>query len=112
MPSATAFTPVWNSALIALRQKTKMKKSNASSDQPASEAMNARRCARVRLVKGANTGDSGRRRGYFTVAAPTLHATSSCEPVPPEHPIPPMSLPPCTSGIPPREPMTPSSVMT
>ena len=48
---------------------------------------------------------------YFTVAAPTLQATSSCDPVPPEHPMAPTTLPFSSSGIPPREAMTPSSVM-
>ena len=47
---------------------------------------------------------------YLMVAAPTLQATSSCEPVPPEQPIAPISLPPSTSGMPPREAMTPSRV--
>src|SRR5204863_9324901 len=49
---------------------------------------------------------------YLMVAAPTLQATSSCEPVPPEQPIAPTSLPACTSGIPPREPITSTSVTT
>jgi hypothetical protein len=42
------------------------------------------------------------------VAAAAIHTTSSCEPVPPEHPIAPMSLPPSISGMPPREAMTSS----
>jgi hypothetical protein len=50
------------------------------------------------------------RRYYLTVAAPALHATSSCDPVPPEQPIAPMSFPLSTSGIPPRVAITPSSV--
>jgi len=49
-------------------------------------------------------------RIYFTVAAPALQATSSCDPVPPEQPIAPMSLPFSTRGIPPRKAITPSSV--
>src|SRR6266540_1197254 len=48
---------------------------------------------------------------YLTVAAPALQTTSSCEPVPPEQPMAPISFPPSRSGIPPREPITPSSVM-
>ena len=47
---------------------------------------------------------------YLIVAAPTLQATSSCEPVPPEQPIAPISLPPSTRGMPPREAMIPSRV--
>ncbi len=47
---------------------------------------------------------------YLMVAAPTLQTTSSCEPVPPEHPIAPINLPASTSGIPPRAAMIPSSV--
>ena len=42
--------------------------------------------------------------GYLLiVAAPALQTTSSCEPVAPEQPIAPMSLPSSISGIPPRE---------
>jgi hypothetical protein len=48
--------------------------------------------------------------GYFTTPAPTFATTSSCEPVPPEQPMAPMSFPFSTSGIPPREAMTPSTV--
>jgi hypothetical protein len=50
------------------------------------------------------------RTSYLIVAAPTLHTTSSCEPVAPEQPMAPMSFPPSMSGIPPREAITPSSV--
>ncbi len=48
---------------------------------------------------------------YFTIAAPALAITSSCEPVPPDTPIAPISLPPSISGMPPREAITSSSVM-
>jgi hypothetical protein len=41
MPSETAFTVVWNSPEIDFSAKTKMKKSNASSAQPAREAAKA-----------------------------------------------------------------------
>src|ERR1700719_647107 len=54
-PSETALTSVWNSALIDRRQKTKMKKSNASSDQPAREAKKARHCAPVSSRKDSST---------------------------------------------------------
>jgi hypothetical protein len=47
---------------------------------------------------------------YLIVAAPAMHTTSSCEPVAPEQPIAPMILLSSTSGIPPREAMTSSSV--
>ncbi len=49
--------------------------------------------------------------GYLMVAAPALQTTSSCEPVPPEQPMAPISLPPSMIGIPPRDAMTPSSVV-
>ena|ERR1035438_4406049 len=49
---------------------------------------------------------------YLKSAAPTLQAASSCEPVPPEQPIAPTSFPSSTSGIPPRDAMTPSRVVT
>jgi hypothetical protein len=52
------------------------------------------------------------RWGYLMTAAPTFATTSSCEPVPPEQPIAPMSFPFSTSGMPPREAMTPSIVTT
>jgi len=45
---------------------------------------------------------------HLTVAAPTLQATSSCDPVPPEQPIAPTIFPPSMSGIPPREATMPS----
>lgn len=48
--------------------------------------------------------------GAASDAAPAFATTSSCEPVPPEQPIAPMILPPSTSGIPPREAITPSRV--
>ena len=49
--------------------------------------------------------------GYLLiVAAPTMQAASSCDPEPPEQPIAPISLPSSTSGMPPREAMTSSSV--
>ncbi len=38
MPTATSWILTWKSSLIAVRHRTKMKKSKASSDQPASEA--------------------------------------------------------------------------
>ncbi len=47
---------------------------------------------------------------YLIVAAPALHATSSCDPVPPEQPIAPTIFPPSMSGIPPREAIMPSRV--
>ena len=53
------------------------------------------------------------RRDYLLiVAAPALQPTSSCEPVPPEHPMAPISFPSSTSGMPPREAITSSSVRT
>ncbi len=50
------------------------------------------------------------RRAYLMSAAAALAHTSSCEPVPPEAPMAPISLPFSTSGMPPREPITPSRV--
>jgi hypothetical protein len=44
------------------------------------------------------------------VAAPALQTASSCDPVPPEQPIAPTSLPSSISGMPPREATTSSSV--
>src|SRR5579864_1603301 len=44
------------------------------------------------------------------VLAAAVQVASSCEPVPPEQPMAPMSLPPSISGMPPREAMTSSSV--
>ena len=49
---------------------------------------------------------------YLNSAAPALQATSSCEPVPPEQPMAPITFPFSTSGIPPRAAMTPSIVVT
>src|ERR1700733_2015089 len=49
--------------------------------------------------------------GYLLIVfAAAVQVASSCEPVPPEQPIAPISLPPSTNGIPPREAMTSSSV--
>jgi hypothetical protein len=39
MASAMAETLVWKSALMAVTQKTRIKKSNASRDQPRKQAM-------------------------------------------------------------------------
>jgi hypothetical protein len=47
--------------------------------------------------------------GYLIVAAAAVQITSSCDPVPPEQPMPPTILPSSISGIPPREAITPSS---
>ena len=44
------------------------------------------------------------------VAAPTKQTASSCEPVAPEQPIAPISLPSSIKGIPPREAIMSSSV--
>src|SRR5580700_6449420 len=44
------------------------------------------------------------------VFAAAVQVASSCEPVPPEQPMAPINLPPSTSGMPPREAMTSSSV--
>jgi hypothetical protein len=49
--SATAETFAWNWVAIALTQKVRMKKSNASSDQPRKQAMKVFRCAGVSLRK-------------------------------------------------------------
>jgi len=57
----------------------------------------------------SRTNDS--RQAYLMVAAPTLQATSSCEPVPPEHPIARSACQPAPAD-PAREAMTPSSVIT
>src|SRR6185437_4716873 len=46
-------------------------------------------------------------RYYFSAATPACEIVSSCEPLPPETPMAPMSLPPTTSGLPPREPTNP-----
>lgn len=66
------------------------------------------------LGNGAQKAAAKRRcqRGHLITAAPTFATTSSWEPAPPETPIAPMSFPFSTSGIPPREAMTPSSVVT
>ena len=45
-------------------------------------------------------------------AAAAAHTASSCEPVPPEQPIAPMTLPFSVSGIPPRDAMTSSRLNT
>src|SRR5580693_10421371 len=42
--AATAETFAWNWVAMALTQKVRMKKSNASSDQPRKQAMNVFRC--------------------------------------------------------------------
>jgi hypothetical protein len=47
---------------------------------------------------------------YFSTATPASDTTSSWEPVPPLTPIAPMTLPPTTSGLPPREAITSSRV--
>jgi hypothetical protein len=52
-----------------------------------------------------------RAKHYLKSAAPALHTSSSCAPVPPEQPIAPTILPPSISGMPPRAAITPSSVM-
>src|SRR5438105_4965489 len=52
----------------------------------------------------------GRQLYLLMVAAPAVHITSSCEPVAPEQPMAPISLPSSTSGMPPREAMTSSIV--
>src|SRR5579864_3283654 len=44
---------------------------------------------------------------YFRAAAPACEMVSSCEPVPPETPMAPTTLPPTISGLPPREPTKP-----
>lgn len=49
---------------------------------------------------------------YFTKTAPALATASSCEPVPPEQPMEPISLPDSTKGMPPRDAMTSSKVPT
>lgn len=58
-----------------------------------------------RRLSGASTA---RALNYLTVAAPTLQAASSCDPVPSEQPIAPTIFPASMSGIPPREAMMPS----
>jgi hypothetical protein len=45
------------------------------------------------------------------VAAPTMQAASSCDPVAPEQPIAPISFPSSISGMPPREAIMSSSVI-
>jgi hypothetical protein len=47
----------------------------------------------------------------FSAATPACETTSSCEPLPPLTPIAPINLPPTTSGLPPREAITSSSVV-
>src|SRR2546426_2851047 len=56
------------------------------------------------------TGEDGRGSYRFTASAPALQTTSSCEPVPPEQPMAPTSLPPSRMGMPPRDAMTSSRV--
>src|SRR5882762_7961708 len=56
------------------------------------------------------TGEDGAASYRFTASAPALQITSSCEPVPPEQPMAPTSLPPSRMGMPPRDAMTSSSV--
>ena len=48
--------------------------------------------------------------GYLSDATPAWETTSSCEPVPPLTPMAPISLPPTIKGLPPRDPITSSSV--
>ena len=63
------------------------------------------------LMRANRAATVGERPGYLLiVAAPALQTISSCEPVPPEQPIAPISLPASTIGMPPREAMMPSSV--
>jgi hypothetical protein len=50
----------------------------------------------------------GERDHLLITAAPALLTTSSCESVPPEHPMAPTILPCSISGMPPRDAMTPS----
>ena len=47
---------------------------------------------------------------HLSAATPASETTSSCEPVPPLTPMAPINLPPTTSGLPPREAITSSSV--
>src|SRR5262245_46478403 len=54
IPSATALMSTRNSPAIAFSEKTKMKKSNASSDQPASDATNVCRWDLVRFPNGSS----------------------------------------------------------
>ena len=56
------------------------------------------------------TGEDGAASYRFTASAPALQITSSCEPVPPEQPMAPTSLPPSRMGMPPRDAMTSSRV--
>ncbi len=56
------------------------------------------------------TGEDGAASYRFTASAPALQTTSSCEPVPPEQPMAPTSLPPSRMGMPPRDAMTSSRV--
>src|SRR5215469_18861855 len=58
--SATAETFTVNCVAIALTQKIRMKKSNASRDQPQSDAKNVLRCNGVSWRKGAQKPLSGR----------------------------------------------------
>src|SRR5258708_540239 len=51
-----------------------------------------------------------RNRRYLIAATPAWEMTSSCDPVPPDTPIAPMILPFTTLGLPPRDPIMPSSV--
>lgn len=83
----------------------------AASSLPLVEAWFDSRAGAYRRRCVSCGGSSPQDEHYLMVAAPTLQATSSCEPVPPEQPIAPIIFPPSTSGIPPREPITPSSVM-
>ena len=56
------------------------------------------------------TGEDGAAPYRFTASAPALQTTSSCEPVAPEQPMAPISLPPSRMGMPPRDAMTSSRV--
>src|ERR1700761_2173131 len=59
--SATAEACAWKSAAIDETQKTRMKKSKASRDQPRKQATNACFCCEVRFRKGLGMAIRGNR---------------------------------------------------
>jgi len=79
-------------------------------DEAAEDAVGESACLPKKIKGAVRPFFASSENPYLTVAAPALQTTSSCEPVPPEQPIAPMIFPPSNSGMPPREPMTPSRV--
>ena len=94
---------VWAAVLLTLGDVTSI------DDQMARQADGRLK----RICRGLRPGRAAlqqRSSVYFSAATPACEITSSCEPLPPLAPIAPITLPPTTSGLPPREAITSSSV--